>query len=141
MSMFEIVPPEPVVVSDKLAEKILQFIGSFMHADCSSMAEALFAAVPELKLVDNALTTMETVYNDCLLTQQGISDLDGKNLAATMDNIQESFQALTGHECRPCDFNMDPGAGREPEDGEDEDEDAQQPTSEDGNQVAHPAED
>jgi hypothetical protein len=36
---------------------------------------------------------------------------------------------------------MDPGAGREPEDGEDEDEDAQQPTSEDGNQVAHPAED
>ena len=82
MSMFEIIPPEPVVVSDKLAEKILQFIGSFMHADCSSMAEALFAAVPELKLVDNALTTMETVYNDCLLTQQGISDLDGKNLAA-----------------------------------------------------------
>jgi hypothetical protein len=58
-----------------------------------------------------------------------------------MDNIQESFQALTGHECRPCDFNMDPGAGREPEDGEDEDEDAQRSTEEDGNQVAHPAED
>jgi hypothetical protein len=36
---------------------------------------------------------------------------------------------------------MDPGAGREPEDGEDEDEDAQQSTGEDGNQVAHPAED
>jgi len=139
MSMFEIIPPEPVVVSDKLAEKILQFIGSFMHADCSSMAEALFAAVPELKLVDNALTTMETVYNDCLLTQQGISDLDGKNLAATMDNIQESFQALTGYECRPCDFSMDPAAGGDPDD--EEDEDAQQPTSEDGNQVAHPAED
>jgi hypothetical protein len=103
------------------------------------MAEALFVAVPELKLVDNALTTMETVYNDCLLTQQGISDLDGKNLAATMDNIQESFQALTGYECRPCDFSMDPAAGGDPDD--EEDEDAQQPTSEDGNQVAHPAED
>jgi len=29
----------------------------------------------------------------------------------------------------------------DPRDGEDEDEDTQQPTSEDGNQVAHPAED
>ena len=139
MSMFEIIPPDPVVVSDKLAEKILQFIGSFMHADCSSMAEALFTAVPELKLVDNALTTMETVYNDCLLTQQGITDLEGKNLAETMDNMQESFQALTGYECRPCDFSMDPAAGGDSDD--EEDEDAQQPTSEDGNQVAHPAED
>jgi hypothetical protein len=34
---------------------------------------------------------------------------------------------------------MDTGAGREPEDGEDE-EDAQQPNGEDGNQIAHPAE-
>jgi hypothetical protein len=56
-----------------------------------------------------------------------------------MDNIQESFQALTGYECRPCDFSMDPAAGGDPDD--EEDEDAQQPTSEDGNQVAHPAED
>jgi hypothetical protein len=34
---------------------------------------------------------------------------------------------------------MDPAAGGDPDD--EEDEDAQQPTSEDGNQVAHPAED
>lgn len=142
MSMFEIIPPEPVVVSDKLAEKILLFIGSFMHADCSSMTASLHEAVPELKLVDSALTTMETVYCDCFLAQQGISDLDGKNLAATMENLQDGFKALTGFDCRPYDFSMDPDAGREPEDGEDDedDEDAQQSTSEDGNQIAHPAE-
>ena len=138
MSMFEIVPPEPVVISDKLAEKILQFFGSFLHGDCSSMSEDLHKAVPELKLVDNALTAMELAFNDCLLVERGLTDMDGANLAATMNGLQESFSALAGFGCRTCDIQMDPAAGNEPEDGEDED--AQRTTGEDGEQISHPVE-
>jgi hypothetical protein len=113
MSMYERNPGSPVVVSNKIAEQIRTYLG----IDNLTVDE-IVAKVPVLKSLDKAMTTIQDVYNDCLLAQQDLADLDGDNLNSTKNALEDAFREVTGEDCEEYGVSWDPDAGPEAEDDE-----------------------
>jgi hypothetical protein len=128
MSMYERNPGSPVVVSDKIAEQIRTYLG----IDNLTVDE-IVAKLPVLKSIDKAMTTIQDVYNDCLLAQQDLADLDGDNLNSTKNALEAVFKEVTGEDCEEYGVSWDPSVD---EDIETEDHES----SEEDGAIAHPEE-
>lgn len=126
MSMYERNPGSPVVVSDKIAEQIK----AKLELEGMTVEEVL-DMFPILKSIDKAMTAIQDVYNDCLLAQQEIADLEGDNLASTKTALEDVFKEVTGNDPEEYGVSWDPEAGSEAEDDEREE------TGDEDGAVAH----